>query len=106
MALSEDDKINIAKILKVTYAEVKLQEDNLGIFLTDAMVASIQDLITRYDSVGSKYISFAPTESNQGFTKNPNDEKRDIREQIAILLERGDWVTSNSASVQGYVYRG
>lgn len=95
-SLSETDKLKIAKILGVDYVTINDQIFNLGsAYVTDAVVTMVQAEITRWDAgVGSDFVNIEPNTANYGARINPDNEKADIRKNIATLLYLQDLIGS------------
>ena len=104
--LTESQKISISKILGVTVAEVTLQNNWMGAVLTTVMITALDEEIDRWANAGTQFTSFKAMESNKGFEKSAESEKKDIQRNIAILLERPDWAANSSGAAQGMLVRG
>jgi hypothetical protein len=88
MALTEAQINKIAKILGVTKRTINAQISALGADLTAQDETDIAAELARWDAgAGTNYVSFAPTESNRGFTKKASSEQSDIRRNLRILLD-------------------
>lgn len=98
MPLTEAQQISIAKILKVTIAEVGYQDDALGAALTAAMITAIQDEIDRWEGgAGQRFTDVMPFGENKGAKLLSESEKNDIRDNIALMMEREDWMAAGGA---------
>lgn len=87
MALTESQKLKIAKILGVTYIEVQEQVTYLGsTHLTSEAEAQIGEEIERWETVATDYTNIRPNVKNFGAEINYNDQKSDIRKNLATLL--------------------
>ncbi len=87
MAFTEDEKLNIAQILGVTYIDVNDQIFNLGTaYITAAVEAQVRAQLTRWTTAGANFVRVHPRERNYGVEINSENEKEDIRRNIATLL--------------------
>ena len=104
--LTEEQKNQIAKILGIPVIAVNDQITFIGELLTAQVATDLAAEITRWvtNSKGSKFVRVAPTGSNKGVDYDPEDEKADIRRNIAVLLQNPDWI--RSGGVQAKLYRG
>lgn len=99
MALTEAEKLNIAKILRVTYIDVNDQITNLGsTYITAAVETQIQAELTRWETAGVNFTAIEPKEANFGAKIDPNSAKADIRANLAALLYMTDMIAASSQS--------
>ena len=106
--LTEEQRNQIAKILGVTPLDVSDQITYIGEYLTAQVATDIAAEITRWvtNSKGSKFVRLSPIATNKGVEYNPDDEKADIRKNLALLLHAPDWADMAGGSAQGYLSRG
>ena len=87
MAFTETETLNIAKILNVTYIDVIDQIFNLGTaYITAAVETQVRAELTRWETAGANFVKVHPRERNYGVEINSENEKDDIRRNIATLL--------------------
>lgn len=105
--LTEEQTNQIAKILRVPPIDVSDQVIYLSDRFTAQVATDIAAEITRWvtNSKGSKFVRVSPVATNKGVDYDPEDEKADIRSNIATLLYRPDWADANGIS-QAKLYRG
>ena len=89
MSFTEDEKISIAKIVRMTPTLLDAHLTSLGAALTAEKETAVRAEITRWTDggVSSQFSSFTPTESNQGFNLDSGDAKNDVRGNIRLILE-------------------
>lgn len=96
MALSEASEVAICKILLIPKYVLDEQIALMGARLTATVQADIEANIADWDSgIGTKYTRLMPTESNKGVKTDPDGRRRNIQQEIAILLERPDWASGS-----------
>lgn len=105
--LTEEQKNQCAKILGVTPLDISDQITYMGELLTSQVATDIAAEITRWvtNSKGSKFVRMSPVTTNRGIDYDPEDEKADIRKNLALLFHAPDWANM-SGGVQGYLSRG
>lgn len=103
MALSETNTVKICQILNLTTYVLAEQLNLMGARLTAVVQTAIEAQILLWDTAGVKTTKLHPKESNQGVETRPDMARSDIRQKIAILLERADWSASSSGN---YLPRG
>ncbi len=102
MALSEANVITVSQILGQTPVYVQDQLDTLGTVFTAAKQTAVEEQIALWDAgAGVKTTKLHPTESNKGVETNPNAVRSQIRQRIAVLLERPDWAGSGAKLQRG-----
>lgn len=95
MALTEPQKLIIARILGITPTILNLQIDALTI--SAELELAIEEQIELWtDGAGAKFARIHPNIKNFGAEVNPEDLKADIRTNIANYLERPDWANASS----------
>ncbi len=100
MALTEAQVITVSQILGQTPVYVQGQIDFLGSVFTTAKQTAVIAQITLWDAgAGVATTKIHPKESNRGVETNPTKKRADIRNNIAVLLERPDWA-GNSAGTR------
>lgn len=106
MALTEDEKLQCAEILGVTYIDVNDKITNLGTsYITATVETRIRALTVLWDSgVGSKTTKIHKTESNRGVETNPEAARADIKRKLASLLYFTDLM--NSGGITSRLMRG
>lgn len=105
--LTEEQKNQCAKILGVTPLDIGDQITYIGDLLTDQVATDIAAEITRWvtNSKGSKFVRLSPVTTNRGVDYDPDDEKADIRRNLALLLHAPDWASMAGGS-QVKLHRG
>lgn len=104
---SETQQIRICQILNVMPYELTWQLNWLNTQspsarLTDAMITEIAAQIALWDAgIGTKTTKLYHTESNKGVVTQPEVARSQIRQRIAVLLERPDWASSGSYLPRG-----
>lgn len=87
MALSENEKLTIAKILRTNYVVVNDQITNLGAtYITATVETAIRDELTRWETAGVDFVDVDPNERNFGARIRADRAKNDIRSNLANLL--------------------
>lgn len=105
MALSEANENKIVKILKITPLALETQILVLGSRLTAQVQADVEAEIARWDAgAGAKFTNIVGSD-RYPVKIDPDDEKNDIRSNIASLLDRPDWVSSAGGATMR-LYRG
>ena len=94
MALTTPQKLSIARILGLTpaYFDAHLSTLTVSADLETAIVAEL----TRWTSFGSKFTKIHPMANNYGVEIDPEKAKRDIRDNLRMLLEMPYLQTSSS----------
>ena len=93
MALTEAQQLTVAKILRQTPSIIEYQITLLGTDATAAWQTAVEAEITRWTTAGVNFVSVEPKEANFGARINPNNDKNDIRSNLAILFDRPDWAS-------------
>jgi hypothetical protein len=107
MAFTESEKLDIATILGVTYIDVNDQIFNLGTaYITAEVETKVRAQLTRWETAGSSFVRVHPRERNYGVETNSENEKNDIRRNIATLLYLTDWLQANSSGGAQRITRG
>lgn len=93
MALTEANKLDLAKILGVDYITVNDQITNLGTtYITAQVETNLLAEIARWNAgAGSDFVSIEPNTANYGARIDPSFEREDIRRNIANLLYLTDY---------------
>lgn len=92
MALSASDKLTISQILGVTPSYLDAQLTNLGSSLTSDVITALQTEIARWNGgIGTKTTRLVAKESNKGVETDPYAARASVRQNVAILLEMGDY---------------
>jgi hypothetical protein len=87
ITLTEAEKLDIAKILGVTYIDVNDKVYYLGeANITAAVETDIRELITEWGTIKNNNAWFTATESNEGFNLNGETRKNRVRKELANLL--------------------
>jgi hypothetical protein len=97
MGLSEPNTIKAAQILGKTTLDITNAITFVGTRFTSAVQAAIEAEITAWNTggVATKTGRIIDKESNKGFRSGDPEERRNqIRQNIAVLLERPDWAES------------
>lgn len=85
--LTEAEKLDIAKILGITYAVLNDQVLYLGDeWITAAVETDIRALITEWETIKNDNAIFTATESNEGFNLDGNARKVRVKRELALLL--------------------
>lgn len=96
MALTESQKLKIAKILGVTYIEVHDKATYLGsTHLTTEVETQIGEELDRWELKGAK---FTKIKDYLGADIDPEREKDDIRKNLATLLYFTDLMKSSNGA--------
>jgi hypothetical protein len=87
VTLTEAEKLDIAKILGLTYIDVNDKVTDLGeSYVTAAVEADIRELITEWETARDEYQSIEPKDRNFGVRYDPSAKKNTIRTELANLL--------------------
>lgn len=98
-SLTEAQRNKVAKILKQTPESILTQVTYMADLFTSAVQTDVEAEITRWEAGAStKFVRVHPRERNRGVEINPGDEKQDIKDNLALLLNREDWASSGSGS--------
>lgn len=100
MALSSANLVIVSQILQVTPNDLDAQMSWLGAVFTSAKQTAVEAQIALWATAGTKTTRLHPTESNKGVETRPDAARADIKNNIAILLERPDW-----AGVGGFQFQ-
>lgn len=103
MALSEANKLKICQILQVVSTVLDDQLTWMGSNFTSTVQTAIEAELTRWTTLGAKFVAIEPNTANYGAKIDPTLAKNDIRKNIAILLDRPDWAGASSGN---YLPRG
>lgn len=87
MALTEAEKLTIARILRVTPTYLGAQITSLGATLTAEVETAIRAELSRWETAGIDFVKVHPKEKNFGAEINPALEQQDIRVNLAVLFE-------------------
>jgi membrane protease subunit (stomatin/prohibitin family) len=104
MALSEEQKLKLARALGVTYITVNDQITNLGsTYITAEVETQLGALITEYfsNSVNRNATRIVAMEANFGAEINPERTRDLIRQDMAILLYLTDLINSGQRLMRG-----
>jgi len=97
MALSEANQNKVCQILGIVPSVLTYQLTLLGSTFTSQRQTDVEAQITLWDAgAGVGTTKIHPKESNRGVETNPTQKRTDIRQRIAVLLERPDWGNSGS----------
>ena len=92
MSLTADQQISVCKILSIQPYVLTAQLAWLGSRLTSAMETSIIADIASWDGgVGNDFTDIHPNDKNFGASIKADRARNNLRQQIAVLLERPDW---------------
>lgn len=87
MTLTEAEKLDIAKVLEVTYQTVNDQLTDLGdTWITSAVEADIRELITEWETARDEHQSIEPKDRNFGVRYDPAAKRRRIQQEMANLI--------------------
>jgi ATP-dependent helicase/DNAse subunit B len=87
ITLTEAEKLDVSKILGVTYIEVNDQVTYLGESnITAAVETDIRELITEWGTIKNDNAIFTATESNEGFNLDSNTRRTRVKKELAGLL--------------------
>ena len=103
MALSEANQLKVCQILQITPSVLEYQLTILATDFTSTVQTAIEAELTRWTTLGAKFVAIEPNTANYGAKIDPTLAKNDIRKNIAILLERPDWAGASSGN---YLPRG
>ncbi len=102
MALSDENIEKVCMILGVVNPVLNQQITLMGSSFTSVKQTAIEEQIALWDAgAGVKTTKLHPTESNKGVETNPNAVRSQIRQRIAVLLERPDWAGSGAKLQRG-----
>lgn len=95
MALTESQQLTVAQIVQVPVTQVEYQISLLGdTYATADWETAVEAQLTRWTTAGVDFVSIEPKEKNFGAKINPENEKNDIRSNLAILFQRSDWANA------------
>lgn len=101
MAFTEDEKLDIVKILGTTPSLLDAQLTSLGTTHVTRVEDAVREELARWDAgAGAKFTKLHPRESNKGVETFPEQSRADIKANIARLLE---WPYVYSASTMGTI---
>lgn len=101
MALTETQTLTIAEILGVSVVDIDDQIVWLGnTYATSAWQTRVEAQLTRWTTAGVDFVAIEPNVKNFGAKIDPNNEKADIRANLATLFQRSDWKASSSMRTQ------
>lgn len=100
MALTETQQLDIAEILSVEVWSIEDQIDALGSYASAAWETKVEAQITRWETVGIDFTAIEPKERNFGARINPEQAKADVRQHLATLFQRPDWLQRAGSSVR------
>lgn len=92
MALSEENEIEICKILNIEPSVLDYQLSYISTDFTTARQTAVEAEIERWATKGKKFTKIEGGEFAAFI--DPEREKNDIRKNIAVLLERPEWASS------------
>lgn len=99
MAFTEDEKLDIVKILGTTPSLLDAQLTVLGATHITRVETAVREELARWDAgAGAKFTKLHPRESNKGVETFPEQTRGDIKANIARLLE---WPYSYSVASMG-----
>jgi hypothetical protein len=96
----------VARILNMPPVFIANQITYLQDSFTSQVETDIEAELVRWDGVSTDFVRVHPRERNYGAELNPEDEKRDIRQNIATMLQRPDWANNAGGGLVGTVARG
>lgn len=106
-SITETQRNTLSQILKVKPDDINAQITYMGDLLTSVRQSDIETELTRWTTAKTEFYKIHPREANFGAEINSSDEKDDIRDNIAYLLERPDWSAKGSGSAYTFeVVRG
>jgi len=92
MAFSDTNRAKLCQILQITSFDLDFQIGWMGARLTSTIQTLIEAQIALWDAgAGTETVKLHPKESNKGVETNPYAIRSDIKNNIAILLERAEW---------------
>lgn len=105
MALTEAQKLKIAKILNTDYVTVNDKIFDLGTtYITPEVETQVIAELARWDAgVGTDFVSVEPNTANYGARIDPELEKGDIRRNLINLLYLQDLLGRTSTSQKSLV---
>lgn len=86
MAFTESEKNSLVVVLGVTRPVLDQILMENAAYITAEVETDVRAELAKWNTAGSDYTKFTPTESNRGFNLNSGDAKNDIRRAIALLL--------------------
>lgn len=96
MALTEAQQLTVAKILQVDVNQIEYQISLLGSDASSAWQTAVEAEITRWTTAGIDFTAIEPNVKNFGARIDPNNEKADIRGNLATLFQRSDWRSASA----------
>ena len=101
MSFTDSQKLSIARILGITPTLLDAQITSLGASLTAAKETAVIAEIARWtDGAGTNFTRIHPKEKNFGAEINPESAKKDIRANIALILEWQSVIESGIGTIQ------
>jgi len=100
MALSEENQFKVSQILGVSPSHIEYQLSLLSTDFTSTRQTAVEDQIERFDGITDDFTNIHPNLKNFGAEIKYNDQKNDIRKNLAVLLERLDWAGGNTMRLQ------
>ncbi len=86
MALSESEKLKIAKITSVNFHTITDQIRYLGTNITGEVETEVRAELSKWDEFGGEYTRIHPMPANFGAEIDPEKIKSDIRRNLNVLL--------------------
>lgn len=86
MAFTESELNNLVVILQIQRWTLDALLTANATYITSEVETDVRAELTRWTTAGVEFVKFTPTESNRGFNLNSDDEKANIRQNIAMLL--------------------
>ena len=96
MSFTTEEKLSISTIIPVSPELLDAQIASLGTSLTTERETAVRTELARWTTAGGKFVKIWPMESNQGVETDSDNEKGDIRRNIAVLLGFTDYLATDS----------
>ena len=96
MSFTTEEKLSISTIIPVSPELLDAQIASLGTSLTTERETAVRTELARCTTAGGKFVKIWPMESNQGVETDSDNEKGDIRRNIAVLLGFTDYLATDS----------
>jgi hypothetical protein len=106
MALTFAQRLNICKILQIEMPALEYALTFNAEYITTETETQVLAEVARWESAGSSFVKVHPRERNYGVETNSENEKNDIRRNIATLLYLTDWLQANSSGGAQRITRG
>jgi hypothetical protein len=97
MAFTFAQQLNICKILQIEMPALEYALTFNAEYITSETETQVLAEVTRWENAGSSFVKVHPRERNYGVETNSENEKNDIRRNIAVLLLLKDYVNQNAS---------